>query len=70
VIEGAIGDTSDFKSLSKCRDSVAEALGVEPKSMELSMGMSDDFEDSIKYGSTNVRIGSTIFGARNYSDEK
>ncbi|MCL2862230.1 MAG: YggS family pyridoxal phosphate-dependent enzyme [Firmicutes bacterium] len=30
----------------------------------LSMGMSDDFEKSIKYGSTMVRIGSAIFGGR------
>ncbi|PID89265.1 MAG: YggS family pyridoxal phosphate-dependent enzyme [Bacteroidia bacterium] len=33
---------------------------------ELSMGMSGDYELAIKHGSTMVRIGSTIFGARNY----
>ena len=33
----------------------------------LSMGMSDDFEDAIAEGSTMVRIGTAIFGARNYS---
>lgn len=32
----------------------------------LSMGMSDDFEDAIACGSTMVRIGTAIFGARNY----
>ena len=32
----------------------------------LSMGMSGDYKIAIKYGSTMVRIGSTIFGARNY----
>jgi len=32
--------------------------------VELSMGMSDDFEVAIKMGSTNVRVGSKIFGAR------
>ena len=31
---------------------------------ELSMGMSSDFLDAIKYGSTFVRIGSKIFGNR------
>ena len=31
---------------------------------ELSMGMSDDFEDAIEEGSTLVRIGSAIFGPR------
>mmetsp|Transcript_24347 Transcript_24347/g.39790 ORF Transcript_24347/g.39790 Transcript_24347/m.39790 type:complete len:297 (+) Transcript_24347:26-916(+) len=64
---GAIGDISNFETLSKCRDSVAEALGMDPKSLELSMGMSGDFEEAIKYGATNVRVGSTIFGERDYS---
>lgn len=34
----------------------------------LSMGMSDDFEDAIACGSTMVRIGTAIFGARNYAN--
>lgn len=33
----------------------------------LSMGMSDDFEDAIACGSTMIRVGTAIFGARNYS---
>lgn len=33
---------------------------------ELSMGMSDDFETAISLGATYVRIGSAIFGARDY----
>jgi pyridoxal phosphate enzyme (YggS family) len=33
---------------------------------EISMGMSQDFKLAIKEGSTMVRIGSSIFGARNY----
>ncbi len=32
----------------------------------LSMGMSDDFERAIAQGATHVRVGSAIFGARNY----
>ena len=37
-------------------------------SMEcLSMGMSDDFADAIAEGSTMVRIGTAIFGKRNYN---
>lgn len=32
----------------------------------LSMGMSADFEDAIAAGATHVRIGSAIFGARDY----
>lgn len=34
---------------------------------EISMGMSGDYKIAIKEGSTMVRIGSTIFGARNYN---
>lgn len=33
----------------------------------LSMGMSDDFDDAIAEGSTMVRIGTAIFGKRNYN---
>jgi pyridoxal phosphate enzyme (YggS family) len=31
---------------------------------ELSMGMSDDFETAIAFGSTQIRVGSALFGAR------
>lgn len=33
---------------------------------EISMGMSSDYQIAVEEGSTMVRIGSTIFGARNY----
>ena len=33
----------------------------------LSMGMTHDYTQAIKYGSTLVRIGTGLFGARNYS---
>ena len=33
---------------------------------ELSIGMSDDYPLAIEYGSTMIRIGSMIFGERNY----
>ena len=42
---------------------VCSALGLRAEEVELSMGMSGDFEAAIEMGSTNVRIGSTIFGA-------
>jgi hypothetical protein len=35
----------------------------------LSMGMSGDFETAIKHGSNLVRIGTKLFGARNYNTE-
>lgn len=42
---------------------IAERNGVE----KLSMGMSDDFEIAIAEGATSVRVGSALFGARNYA---
>jgi hypothetical protein len=30
------------------------------------MGMSADFETAIKFGATHVRVGSALFGARDY----
>jgi len=33
---------------------------------ELSMGMSHDFETAIRFGATQVRVGSALFGARTY----
>ena len=34
------------------------------------MGMSDDYRIAIECGATMVRIGSTIFGERNYNNDK
>lgn len=42
---------------------IAARNGVE----KLSMGMSDDFETAIAQGATSVRVGSAIFGSRNYA---
>ncbi|KAF7121130.1 hypothetical protein RHSIM_Rhsim13G0151100 [Rhododendron simsii] len=53
-------------TLASCRSEVCEALGIAEEQCELSMGMSGDFELAVELGSTNVRIGSTIFGAREY----
>ncbi|KAL4441034.1 hypothetical protein ABPG77_010465 [Micractinium sp. CCAP 211/92] len=57
----------NFACLSDCRKAVAEALGLPEAELELSMGMSGDFEQAVEMGSTNVRVGSTIFGARVYA---
>ena len=57
----------NFEALRKCREEVCAALGVDPAEVELSMGMSGDFEAAIEMGSDSVRVGSSIFGARDYS---
>ncbi|EMC92641.1 hypothetical protein BAUCODRAFT_77008 [Baudoinia panamericana UAMH 10762] len=54
----------DFFTLRETRDNVAKELGIEPSQLELSMGMSSDFESAIAQGSDEVRIGTTIFGDR------
>ena len=64
---GYAGSTDDFKILNDIKDYLVKDKGVE-SIKELSMGMSNDFEDAIEYGSTNIRVGSTIFGARDYSN--
>ena len=33
----------------------------------MSMGMSDDYPSAIRFGSTMIRVGTAIFGARNYT---
>ena len=33
---------------------------------ELSMGMSNDYKEAIKFGATSVRIGSLFFGEREH----
>ena len=39
-------------------------LAAEAGVKDLSMGMSGDFQTAIEFGSTSVRVGSAIFGAR------
>ena len=55
---------ADFERLASCKKELAEYFGDEFDT--LSMGMSDDYPIAIEYGSTEVRIGSTIFGVREY----
>jgi PLP dependent protein len=58
-------ENEDFQSLRDTRDRVAAELGMgAEEKLELSMGMSEDFEAAIRMGSDEVRVGSTIFGER------
>ncbi|MBB4005086.1 MAG: YggS family pyridoxal phosphate-dependent enzyme [Aurantimonas endophytica] len=43
-----------------------EKLAKEAGLSHLSMGMSGDYEAAIGFGATSVRVGSAIFGARDY----
>ena len=57
-------ENEDFIKLRDIRQDVAKALDMNEDELELSMGMSGDFENAIKCGSDEVRVGSTIFGER------
>ncbi|MDC1067917.1 YggS family pyridoxal phosphate-dependent enzyme [Candidatus Kapabacteria bacterium] len=52
----------EFRKLKEMKHKVSKLIDTELK--ELSMGMSADFEEAIKNGSTIVRVGSAIFGNR------
>ena len=69
--EGAPSAAECFAALAAARDHVAADLGLGGGGggLELSMGMSGDFEEAVAQGSTSVRVGSTIFGARNYANK-
>jgi PLP dependent protein len=54
-----------FSSLRKLRDSIEEKYSIALP--ELSMGMTSDYDTAIEEGSTIVRIGTAIFGKRNYA---
>jgi PLP dependent protein len=55
-----------FRQLRVLRDRLA-AAHPRVSLAELSMGMSHDFPVAIGEGATQVRIGTALFGARNYS---
>ena len=58
---------SDFAALrSIFENSRTRFPNILPDFSELSIGMSDDYPLAIEYGSTMIRIGSMIFGERNY----
>lgn len=55
---------TEFKTLSNLHQ---KFIKQHPQLTILSMGMSGDFTLALDHGSTMVRIGSSIFGARNYN---
>jgi len=69
----AVGPLSEDMSLVEKSFETLAAVGEKAQSLcidgkcELSMGMSGDFALAIKYGATMIRIGTRIFGARNYN---
>ena len=59
---------NEFKNLKNIFETLKENYFKENGSFkEISMGMSDDYPIAIEEGATMVRVGSKIFGARNYN---
>ena len=59
---------NEFKNLKNIFDTLKENYFRDKDSFkEISMGMSDDYPIAIEEGATMVRVGSKIFGARNYN---
>ena len=56
----------DFEKLRTLRDIVERELSLDTGSLGLSMGMSDDYQLACQMGSTCIRVGSLLFGARTY----
>ena len=68
-VMGMATNTEDQEEWRRCfREikSLASRLSPIASSPEISMGMSDDYLVAIEEGSTMIRIGSTIFGERQY----
>ena len=57
-------NTEDETEIRRCFNEAHELIGDLPV---FSAGMSDDYPIAIECGATMIRIGSTIFGARDYS---
>lgn len=58
---------NDFQKIRDTFNTLKERVFAgDDKFCEISMGMSGDWRIAIEYGSTIVRIGSSIFGARQY----
>ncbi|XP_067879466.1 pyridoxal phosphate homeostasis protein [Heterodontus francisci] len=61
------GPNPDFQVLAAHRKELCDKLKLPLETVELSMGMSTDYEHAIELGATTVRVGSDIFGERTYA---
>ncbi len=58
----------EFSNLHSIFNKIKETIFADQQSFKtISMGMSGDYKIAIEQGSTMVRVGSSIFGERNYS---
>lgn len=53
-----------FRQMRELRDELAATSSTRCETLQLSMGMSGDFEIAVEEGATLVRVGTALFGAR------
>lgn len=52
------------------KNEISQKLKIDLKEINLSMGMSADYEEAVIEGANYVRVGSNLFGERYYPDKK
>lgn len=60
---------SEFRTLKNLFSELKKYESENVEMKELSMGMSSDYAIAVEEGSTLIRVGSAIFGNRNYSNQ-
>lgn len=59
---------TEFRTLRSLFDNLkSKSLPSNVSMQELSMGMSSDYKEAIEFGSTFIRVGTAIFGNRDYN---
>lgn len=58
---------NEFKSLKNIFDTLKKTQLFSDSFKEISMGMSGDYKIAVEEGSTMIRVGSALFGKRNYA---
>ena len=67
ICENSSGNDKFFQKMYNLSVDISEKKYDNVSVDIMSMGMSDDYISAIRWGSTMIRIGTAIFGARNYN---
>ena len=70
ICENSTGNDKFFQKMYNLGVDIREKKYDNVSVKIMSMGMSDDYESAIRCGSTMIRIGTAIFGKRNYPQPK
>ena len=64
ISENNISETERAEQFDQCNNLYSRIRAMTKNVEILSLGMSNDWEDAVKHGSTMIRIGTKIFGER------